>query len=130
MSSGIETGLVTVLYNAIEVLPDFFKSLNSQTYTRFRLYIIDNSPGPEVLEESINLAEKYQIDFRYVRNEVNNGIAGGNNQGTQMALDDGCEYVLFLNNEIQYPENTILDIDTNSLTAVEINIALHIYLQC
>src|SRR5690625_5591308 len=72
MSSGIETGLVTVLYNAIEVLPDFFKSLNSQTYTRFRLYIIDNSPGPEVLEESINLAEKYQIDFRYVRNEVNN----------------------------------------------------------
>lgn len=127
MSSGIETGLVTVLYNAIEVLPDFFKSLNSQTYTRFRLYIIDNSPGPEVLEESINLAEKYQIDFRYVRNGVNNGIAGGNNQGTQMALDDGCEYVLFLNNDIHFPENTILDMVHHAKTAGEQIVAPKIY---
>src|SRR5690625_7270444 len=95
MSSGIETGLVTVLYNAIEVLPDFFKSLNSQTYTRFRLYIIDNSPGPEVLEESKNLAGKYQIDFRYVRNEVNNGREGGNKHDAQMARDDGCESVVY-----------------------------------
>src|SRR5690625_3081694 len=127
MSSGIETGLVTVLYNAIEVLPDFFKSLNSQTYTRFRLYIIDNSPGPAVLEARINLPEKYQIDFRYVRNEVNNGIAAGNNQGTEMALDDDGEYVLFVHNDIHVAENTSLGMVHHAQTAGEEIVAPKIY---
>lgn len=35
--------IVTVLYNSREVLPDFFRSLDRQSYRDFRLYVVDNA---------------------------------------------------------------------------------------
>lgn len=127
MNAKNETGLVTVLYNGIEMLPDFFESLASQSYTHFRLYIIDNSPGPEVLEKSKELADKYQIRYEFLRNEENAGVAKGNNQGTNLALNDGCEYVLFLNYDIRFSEDTILDMVTHAKSENEKVVAPKIY---
>ena len=36
-------GIVTVLYNSDDVLPDFFSSLAAQEDVHYRLYVIDNS---------------------------------------------------------------------------------------
>lgn len=127
MKSDKETGLVTVLYNGLDMLPDFFESLARQTYTGFRLYIVDNSPGPEVLEESRLLAEKYQIDYKFLRNSENAGVAKGNNQGTEMALDDGCEYILFLNYDISFGEDTILQMVNYARSEDEKIVAPKIY---
>lgn len=95
-------GIVTVLYNSDEVLPDFFTSLAAQTGVRFRLYVIDNSAGDSGLQISRTLAEQYGVDARFIFNNANLGVATGNNQGIQMALDDGCEYVLLANNDTKF----------------------------
>lgn len=43
-------GLVTVLYNSPDVLPDFFSSLAKQDYNNYCLYVVDNSSSSEPIE--------------------------------------------------------------------------------
>jgi GT2 family glycosyltransferase len=100
-------GIVTVLYNSNEVLPDFFTSLAAQTGVRFRLYVIDNSAADSGLQISRTLAEQYGVDARFIFNNANLGVATGNNQGIRMAMEDECEYVLLANNDTEFPADTI-----------------------
>jgi len=102
-------GIVTVLYNGIEVLEGFFESLTKQTYKNYILYVIDNSPNEIAFNEAKRLAEHYNIHSYFVYNNANLGVAKGNNQGIELSLNSGCEYVLLLNNDIEFKETTIID---------------------
>src|SRR5574344_12596 len=93
-------GIVTVLYNSESVLDDFFLSLEKQTFTHFRLYVIDNKSPDQSLAVSRNLLEKSTLDFALIENATNEGIAKGNNLGIKAALEDGCNYVLLSNNDV------------------------------
>lgn len=96
-------GLVTVLYNTPEVLPDFFKSLACQSYNNYILYVIDNSSKPESLRLARELTLQYGIETSFIDNHSNNvGVAAGNNQGIEAALVDGCEYILIINNDLLF----------------------------
>jgi GT2 family glycosyltransferase len=103
-------GLVTVLYNSDDVLDDFFRSLSVQTFTDYHLYLIDNSPSPATDELLDYLGKKYPIpQYTHIKNGGNYGVAKGNNQGTQLALEAGCEYVILLNNDIEFPQPLLLE---------------------
>ncbi len=102
-----KVGLVTVLYNEKEVLKGFFKSLGKQTYKNFKLYVIDNSPDKEAFYLAQKLAEEYKIPSHFIYNNANLGVAKGNNQGIELSIQEGCEYTLLLNNDIEFDENTI-----------------------
>ncbi|HEY0924872.1 glycosyltransferase family 2 protein [Rheinheimera pacifica] len=110
-----KVGLVTVLYNGKEVLEGFFESLASQTYQNYKLYVIDNSPDDETLDLAIQLADKYNVPAEFVNNNANLGVAKGNNQGIELSLFSGCEYVLLLNNDIDFKENVIEEILRNAV---------------
>lgn len=101
-------GIVTVLFNSDDVLPGFFESLSNQRGVRYRLYIIDNSKTDSGCQISHKLAEKYNIDVKVVFNDANVGVAQGNNQGIQLALNDKCSHILLSNNDVEfYDENLI-----------------------
>ena len=110
LNSEPKIGLVTVLYNSIEVLEDFFQSLGNQSYKNFILYVIDNSPNDEVINEAMRLSDKFSINSVFINNNANLGVAKGNNQGIQESLKNDCDYVLLLNNDIEFSENTIKDL--------------------
>ena len=110
MTNEPKIGLVTVLYNSIEVLEDFFQSLVNQSYKNFILYVIDNSPNDDVLNEAIRLSNKFNINSVFINNNANLGVAKGNNQGIEQSLKDNCEYVLLLNNDIEFAQDTIKDL--------------------
>ena len=102
-------GLVTVLYNSEDVLPDFFNSLAKQDYSAYWLYVIDNSPTDTSLKIAQELAAQYQIqNISFIRNAENMGVATGNNQGIRLALEAGSEYVLLLNNDIVFTNPLLL----------------------
>lgn len=102
-------GLVTVLYNSPDVLPDFFESLANQNFADYWLYVIDNSPDDVPINTARELAQKWQMaNVTFVRNEQNLGVATGNNQGIKRALDAGSDYVLLLNNDIVFPDTALL----------------------
>ncbi|WP_118181105.1 glycosyltransferase family 2 protein [Paraburkholderia phosphatilytica] len=95
-------GIVTVLYNSDDVLDDFFASLALQRGVDMKLYVIDNSATDSGAVMSRRLAEAAHIDAEVVFNNANAGVARGNNQGIQMALADGCDYVLLANNDTEF----------------------------
>ncbi|MGM0506587.1 MAG: glycosyltransferase family 2 protein [Bacteroidota bacterium] len=98
--------LVTVLFNGKENLTDFFESVARQTVPKLHLYLIDNSPTPDVLEQALIFSEQLSFPVTSHRNEENLGAAAGNNQGIQRAIQDGHDYILLLNNDLYFPEET------------------------
>ncbi len=92
-------GVVTVTYNSGLVLGDFISSIEGQTYQSFTIYVIDNAST----DNSVLQLRGWDDDrLRVIVNERNEGVAAGNNQGICAAVDDGCEYILLLNNDVTF----------------------------
>jgi GT2 family glycosyltransferase len=105
-----KVGLVTVLYKSDDVLEDFFKSISSQSFENYHLYLVDNSSSSETDNVVETLAKKYPItDYTHIKNEANNGVAKGNNQGMELSIADGCDFVLLLNNDIEFSQTRLLE---------------------
>ena len=103
-------GLVTVLYNSDDVLDGFFESLSKQSFTDYHLYLIDNSVSESSTQLVQKLTDKYSIkNYSHIKNENNAGVAKGNNQGIEKALKDGSEYILLLNNDIEFDQQNLFE---------------------
>lgn len=103
-------GLVTVLYKSDEVLPGFFKSLTSQTFKDYHLYVIDNSSNNATNTLLERLLAEFPIpNYTYIDSGYNCGVAEGNNIGTKLALEAGCEYILLLNNDIEFHQHVLFE---------------------
>jgi GT2 family glycosyltransferase len=92
-------GVVTVTFGSGDVLPDFFNSLDQQTYRNFLLFSIDNASNDSTLEQ---LHAYQRCEHTVIANNKNLGVAAGNNQGIRAAVDAGCEYVLLINNDVVF----------------------------
>jgi GT2 family glycosyltransferase len=94
-------GLVTVLYKCDEVLPDFFKSVSIQTHKDYILYLIDNSASEATNEMIARCLAQYPVTaYKHINTGGNIGVAAGNNAGIKLSLEDNCDHVLILNNDI------------------------------
>ena len=104
-------GLVTVLYKSDNVLKGFFESLAAQSFDNYILFCIDNSPTEGTREIMADLSKLFNLTskVRHIENDVNAGVAAGNNQGIVAALNDNCEYVLILNNDIEFYQAGLLE---------------------
>lgn len=102
-------GLVTVLYNSDGVLEGFLKSISSQNYDSFNLYIVDNSVNEDSTKYLRNLLEQFQLTNKsiYLPSASNYGVAKGNNVGIKQAIADDCEYIILLNNDIEFENNDL-----------------------
>jgi GT2 family glycosyltransferase len=94
-------GVVTVLYGSASVLEDFFASIERQTYTNFVVYCVDNGSTDNSVAQCRAHGERYVV----IENGSNLGVAAGNNVGTRAAIADGCEFVLYLNNDVAFGPN-------------------------
>ena len=92
-------GIVTVTYNSRNVLEDFFASLSRQTYTSFNLYIVDSGSTDETLTYCRAYMPQISGKTVILENSKNIGFAAGTNQGIKHAMQDGCDYILALNND-------------------------------
>jgi len=96
-------GVVTVTYNSGKVLDQFLRSIETQTHGDYLLYAVDNASRDNTLEQ---LRAWSDARLRLIPNAVNVGIAEADNQGIRAALADGCDYVLFLNNDVEFEPET------------------------
>lgn len=111
-------GIVTITYNSTNVIEPFLQCILSQTHQNFILYIVDNISS----DNTIELIKKYN-DNRIVliANTKNIGVAAGNNQGIKKALEDNCEEILIINNDVEF-ESILLE--KLSAQLVELNCSL------
>ncbi|MDN2704440.1 glycosyltransferase family 2 protein [Janthinobacterium sp. SUN100] len=105
----VKTGLVTVLFNSASVLPGFFESLSKQKMQDYWLFIIDNSLDDRSYAKAQELIKQYDFkNVTLIHNTSNVGVAAANNQGINLSLEMGCEYVLLLNNDIEFNNPDLL----------------------
>ncbi len=98
-----KVGLVTVLYNSSDVLPEFFASIDRQSYKNIVVYCVDNASK----DNSVQQCRTQDSTYVVIENEKNVGVAEANNQGICAALADGCDAVLLLNNDTVFPPDLI-----------------------
>ncbi len=95
-----KVGIVTVVTNEKNNLRDFFEALRSQTLKDFILYFIDNNSSDGSLEYFRELNTNNIIPVEYIKLNYNSGFSAGSNIGAGKAIEDGCEYLFILNNDV------------------------------
>lgn len=94
---GGSIGIVTVTFNSGSVLPEFLRSLETQTFNNFRIWAVDNASTDDTIPQ---LKAWNDPRLEIVANETNVGVAAANNQGIVAALAQGYDYILLLNNDV------------------------------
>ena len=98
-------GLVTISYNSADVLQPFLDCVWKQTHENLILYVIDNASTDNTL--SI-LTKTNDPRLVIIKNETNFGVAKANNQGIIKAIEEGCDQVLIINNDVEF-ESTLIE---------------------
>lgn len=101
-------GVVTVTFNSEKVLPDFIQSCKLQSYKNYVLYVVDNDSH----DNSIQYLEENQdgLSVCLVKNAENYGVAKANNQGVLKAIEDECDFVLLINNDVVFGASLFSDL--------------------
>ena len=101
MPSVIDVSIIIVNYNSFKLLKACLESIihHSQGF-EFEIIVVDNNSTDGDVEEIINKFENTKL----IRNEKNEGFAKANNKGA--AICKG-KYLLFLNNDTIFVENTL-----------------------
>jgi GT2 family glycosyltransferase len=91
-------GVVVLNWNGYDVTRRCLESLRARTYAAAAIYLADNGSTDGSLAR---LVAGFAGDGLVVlENGANLGFAAGNNPAIRRALDDGCEFVLLLNNDV------------------------------
>ena len=85
--------VITINYNGLIHTMDFLASFQKITYPNVEVIVVDNASK----ESPDSLLEKYP-DTILVKNPVNEGFAGGNNRGMEIAKGD---YFFLINNDTE-----------------------------
>jgi glycosyltransferase involved in cell wall biosynthesis len=105
-----QTAIILVMFRQKHNLKLLYNSLHRQSYQDFRIYFVDNNPDDADRLVSEELNSKLGMDIEYIAAGGNTGFAGGNNLGAQKAISDGCQYIMFLNNDTELEESCLQEL--------------------
>jgi GT2 family glycosyltransferase len=87
--------ILTINYNSAPYIEEFLASLQAVAYPNDRLVVVDNASSDGSPEEISRLCPQAAL----IRNGENLGVSGGHNVGIRYCLEQGFDYILFLNND-------------------------------
>ncbi len=88
--------IILVNYNGKEYNEECIKSIFNSSYDNLEVIVVDNDSkdgSPELLRE------QFGNKINLIMTGKNLGFSGANNIGISKALENGCEYVVLLNND-------------------------------
>ena len=101
MTDSIDISIIIVAYNRFDLLRNCLSTLNKHTRNvAYETIVIDNNSAEGEAETITNEFENIIL----IKNSTNEGFGAANNQG--LAIAKG-KYVLFLNNDTIFFENSI-----------------------
>ena len=98
-------GIVIANWNGEKLIDKCLLSLKNQSFKDFKVYIIDNDSK----DNSINVIKGYKekLNIELIEMDHNSGFAPANNIGIKKAINEGCNYVLTLNNDVEVPNDSL-----------------------
>ncbi|MCB5527867.1 MULTISPECIES: glycosyltransferase family 2 protein [Lachnospiraceae] len=93
--AGKSVYVILVNYNGLNDTEECIRSLKQNSYDNYKIIVVDNcSPDDNIYD----LKDKWN-DLIIVSSLANEGFAKANNHGIDIALQNGADYVLLLNND-------------------------------
>jgi GT2 family glycosyltransferase len=92
-----KVGIVLVNYNGEKFQAECINTIKNMTYKNYEIIVIDNNST----DNSIKILKNRYPDVKVIETGENGGVAKGNNIGIKYALENGCEYILLLNNDTE-----------------------------
>jgi GT2 family glycosyltransferase len=93
----MKVGIVIINYNRKELLEKCLLSLEKIVYQAYEVVVVDNGSS----DGSVKMVKKKFPNAKMIRLSENGGFAMPNKRGIQLALEEGCEAVLLLNNDTE-----------------------------
>ena len=107
-------GIVIVNYNTFEETCACINSIKKHSNADFHIYIVENGSRQEIKNKIINNFCNDELTT-IINLNSNLGYSAGNNKGIQKAIEDGVDYILIANSDIEF-YNNVLEILKTSLT--------------
>lgn len=90
----MSVGIIIPMYNSENSITETIESCVNQTFNDIRIYVVNDGSTDNSGRIVENLMEK---DSRIILlDKENGGVSSARNLGLEAALDDGCEYISFL----------------------------------
>lgn len=96
VSTPPKVSIVVLTWNGRSLTLDCLESLAAVTYPNTEVVVVDNASSDGT---AAAIQERFDQRFTIIVNDRNLGFSGGNNVGIRRALQEGCDYVLLLNND-------------------------------
>src|SRR5216684_3242121 len=90
-------GIVVLNWNNYTDTARCLESLKNLAYPNYRTYLVDNGSTDHSMERL--MLDYNGSSLKFILNGENLGFAAGCNRGIAMALQEGCHYILLLNND-------------------------------
>lgn len=97
----MDSVLIVILnWNGLDDTEKCLKSLKKQTYSNFKIALVDNGSIEPGTDDRLNKIQRTYGDLIYIlRNQKNLGFDGGVNTGIRFALEKKFDYIALLNND-------------------------------
>jgi GT2 family glycosyltransferase len=99
--------IIYLCYNNLRHLDEVVKGLAKQSFSKdqTRVYMVPNGSPDGIAEEIrrnvLPRSGKDLPEIQLIDDGVNRGFAGGNNHATQLALDEGFDYIFLQNGDLR-----------------------------
>ncbi|MFK5951341.1 MAG: glycosyltransferase family 2 protein [Methylococcales bacterium] len=93
-------GIVILNWNGVKDTIECIDSVLQATYVNYKIYIIDNGSADnsvDILTKQYSTEDKVKV----ISTGKNLGFSGGNNVGMRLAMEEGSDYLLLLNNDTE-----------------------------
>ncbi|OQY28954.1 MAG: hypothetical protein B6244_05290 [Candidatus Cloacimonetes bacterium 4572_55] len=97
-------GIVVVLYNAFDDLEICMRSISKQTYSNYKIIIVDNASTDGSGKKA---QAAYSNDARVILNSDNLGYPGAVNVGIREVKKMGCDYLFLLNEDMKLEDECL-----------------------
>ena len=87
--------IIILNWNGLDDTLECLDSLSEINYPNYDIVVIDNGS----MENQGDVIKKTFPSVKLIKNEMNKGFVFANNQGIEIALKSGAEYILLLNND-------------------------------
>lgn len=112
--------IIILNFNGAEDTIECVKSLEKITYNNYKIIVIDNCST----DNSESILKNELKEYRIIETKINNGFSAGNNVGIKIALSEGADYILLLNNDTVVEPDFLSELVYNSMDYSNVGISI------
>ena len=104
MTINKNTAVIIPNYNGLRFMEVCMKALERQSFKDFYVIIVDNGStdgSAEYIKGLLTDSASYELTIKAILLFENTGFSGAVNAGIKMAIDDGAEFSILLNNDTE-----------------------------